>query len=156
MKAVLVDGSNLYYTLRSHGLEGVHLDRLARWLEPEVGLKRFYTAPFRGHGPFLKALEAMGWGVRLARLGREREKGVDVSIAVDLVLLPAMGVETLTLVSGDTDLVPAIEAAKALGAKVRVAQFQDALGLELVRHADEVILLDGAPWEHLRWERKAG
>lgn len=158
IRAVLVDGSNLYYALKSRGLSQVHMDRLARWLDPQVREKRFYTAPFRNHQGFIAALESMGWVVRVARLGREREKGVDVALAVDLVLLAGAGVRHITLVSGDTDLAPALEAAKSLGTGITVAQFQDALGQELVRLADQVVLLDGAPWEEMRWhvEKRAG
>lgn len=155
MKAVLVDGSNLYFALSSHGRGQVHMDLLARWLDPGAEVKRFYTAPFRGHAGFLKALEKMGWRVRMGSLKEEREKRVDVALAVDMVLLAAGGATAITLVSGDADLIPAVEAAKGLGAWVRVAQFQDAIARDLAKAAHEVVLLDSAPWDALRWQAPA-
>lgn len=153
---ILVDGSNLYFALKAHDLENIHMDRLARWLDPNARGKRFYTAPFKGHSGFVEALKHMGWEVRFSRLKVDREKGVDVSLAVDMVLLAGRGEPRITLVSGDTDLVPAVEAARSLGTRVVVAQFQDALGMDLVRAADDVVLLDGAPWDKLRWHKAAG
>lgn len=154
MRALLVDGSNLYKALKDRGLLPVSMRALAEWLTPMgVDTRRFYTAPFRGHGGFLTALERSGWAVRLARTRKavRGEEGVDVALAVDLVLLAAMGVREVVLVSGDADLVPAVEAAKSLGARVVVAQFQDVLSRELVEAADELVLLDGAPWERMRY-----
>ncbi|MEC2074187.1 NYN domain-containing protein [Alkalihalophilus marmarensis] len=46
------------------------------------------------------------------------EKGVDVELALDIYQKALEGYELLIVFSGDSDLVPAIERAKALGTKV--------------------------------------
>lgn len=156
MRALLVDGSNLYKALKDRGLLPVSMRALAEWLTPMgVDTRRFYTAPFRGHGRFLRALEADGWTLRVLRTHKAlREEGVDVALAVDLVLLAGHGHKDFVVVSGDGDLAPAVEVARILGARVTVAQFQDLLSRHLVQAADGVVLLDAAPWEALGWQKE--
>ncbi|MEN2983194.1 MAG: NYN domain-containing protein [Thermus sp.] len=157
MRALLIDGSNLYFALLDQGLHPVNMRGLAEWLMPEGWeAARFYTAPFHGHGRFLKALEAQGFTLRVlgTRKAVRGESGVDVALAVDMVFMAAHGFRELVLVSGDEDLVPAVKAVRDLGARVKVAQFQGALSRLLVRAADEVVLLDGAPWKELRYEKE--
>lgn len=152
-KVLMVDGGNLYFSLRERGLLPVSMEAVAERIAPG-GRKRFYTAPFRGHGKFLTALEKSGWTVRILRT-RKRfgEEGVDVALAVDMVLQAAAGTKEIVLVSGDADLVPAVEAAQALGAKVTVWAFQGELSPDLARAVDEVGLLDGLPWKELAYKK---
>jgi uncharacterized LabA/DUF88 family protein len=154
--AIFVDGSNLYRSLKERGLLPVDMTRLAwRLAGGRPASMRFYTAPFRGHQGFVKSLESRGWIVVQGHLSREGgEKGVDVALAVDLLLSAAGGIyDEAVLVSGDGDLARAVEAARELGFPVRVVQFQDAIARELAAVAAEVELLDGLDWEELR-ERK--
>jgi hypothetical protein len=154
--AIFVDGSNLYRSLRERGLLPVDMTKLAWTLaRGRPASMRFYTAPFRRHEGFVKSLEARGWIVVHGHLSREGgEKGVDVALAVDLLLAAAGGLyDEAVLVSGDGDLARAVEAARELGFPVRVVQFQDAIGRELAAVATEVELLDGLDWEEFR-ERK--
>jgi uncharacterized LabA/DUF88 family protein len=154
--AVFVDGSNLYRSLRERGLLPVDMTKLAwRLAGGRPASMRFYTAPFRRHEGFVKSLEARGWIVVQGHLSREGgEKGVDVALAVDLLLAAAGGIyDEAVLVSGDGDLARAVEAARELGFPVRVAQFQDAIARELAAVAAEVELLDGLDWEGIKERR---
>jgi uncharacterized LabA/DUF88 family protein len=155
--AIFVDGSNLYRSLKERGLLPVDMTRLAwKLARGRPASMRFYTAPFRRHEGFVKSLEARGWIVVQGHLSHEGgEKGVDVALAVDLLLAAAGGLyDEVVLVSGDGDLARAVEAARELGFRVRVAQFQDAIARELAAAAAEVELLDGLDWEELRSRRE--
>jgi len=154
---IFVDGSNLYRSLKERGLLPVDMTKLAWTLaRGRPASMRFYTAPFRRHEGFMRSLEARGWIVVQGHLSREGgEKGVDVALAVDLLLAAAGGIyDEAVLVSGDGDLARAVEAARELGFPVRVAQFQDAIARELAAAAAEVQLLDGLEWEELREKRE--
>ena len=156
--AVFVDGSNLYVELRRRRLLPVDMTALAWTL---VGGRpasmRLYTAPFaRSHETFTHTLQKKGWLVVEGRATPKGEKGVDVGLAVDLVLAAADGLyDRAILVSGDGDLARAVEAARELGLEVMVAQFQDAIAQDLARAASEVRLLEALPWPSLRYAKEA-
>lgn len=162
-KAVFIDGNNLYFGMRQRGvLPGGHIDMLRLVLETvgPVDIKRYYSSLPEGETPhrgFLKALAHMGFHITLGYLSEGRggrEKGTDVALAVDLVLLKGGGLyEEAHLFSGDGDLVPAVRAVQALGGRVVVWSFQEYLALPLAQAADEVHLLDGLDWEALRYRK---
>ena len=149
--AVMVDGPNLLVAAALH-LPPPHRVDFARLLsavllpEEEPVLKRVYLA-VQKKGDFLLrlagALRHAGWETRLlpvALRGEEVvEKEVDVSLAVDLVLL--RGVERVVLVSGDGDLAYPVRLLEEQGVRVAVAQFQDVISLRLARAASAVRLL---------------
>ncbi|WP_448377647.1 NYN domain-containing protein [Fervidobacterium sp.] len=156
--AVFVDGSNLYVELRRRGFLPVDMTALAWTLAGgRPASMRFYTAPFaKGHEAFTHTLQKKGWLVVEGRSTPRGEKGVDVGLAVDLVLAAAGGLyDRAVLISGDGDLVRAVEAARELGLEVVVAQFQDAIAQDLARVASEVRLLEALPWTSLRYAKEA-
>ena len=66
-----------------------------------------------------------------------QEKGVDVGIAVDIVVDSLSGlVDEVILVSSDTDLLPAIRVAKARGVKVTYIGFSDKMTRAIIARAD--------------------
>ena len=68
---------------------------------------------------------------------RMQEKGVDVGIAVDIVVDSLSGrVDEVILVSSDTDLLPAIRVAKARGVKVTYIGFSDKMTRAIIARAD--------------------
>lgn len=73
---------------------------------------------------------------------RLQEKGVDVGIAVDMVVA-ALGnqVKNIYLVSSDTDLLPAIRAARRSGAKVTYIGFSDRTTNALVANTDRTEII---------------
>ncbi|MHA1771478.1 MAG: NYN domain-containing protein [Candidatus Thorarchaeota archaeon] len=72
-----------------------------------------------------------------------KEKGVDVSIAIDMV---TFGIEnkfdSAILVSGDADFIPAVEYLKKLHKFVIVVQFRDVISEHLKHNANQTIFLD--------------
>jgi len=65
-----------------------------------------------------------------------REKGVDVRLAVDL-LVDSETEKTLVVWSSDADLLPVIEVVKARGARVKILAHQNSLTWGLARQAGE-------------------
>lgn len=65
-----------------------------------------------------------------------REKGVDVRLAVDLVV-DSENEKTLVVWSSDGDLVPAVEVVKTRGARVKILAQKDNLNWGLARQAGE-------------------
>lgn len=143
---VFIDGSNLYSHLRDTYGEGkVHLPKLSQYLTGDARTFlqwRYYCAPLpQGHTPeeresyasqqrFLSFVRNHRKGeLCLGRFeadpetGKLREKGVDVRLAVDVVRLAAQNrYDVAIIISGDGDLVPAVETVKEIyGKRVEVA-----------------------------------
>jgi uncharacterized LabA/DUF88 family protein len=141
-----IDGSNLFGHLsRAYGSGKVRFANLCRILAgPARRLTqwRYYAAPipqgqtpeehrkYAGQQRFFTAVQRHRKGVlRLARFERDhvsgalREKGVDVLLAIDLVRLAAENTYDVAIVlSGDGDLVPAVQMAQQIyGKQVEVA-----------------------------------
>ena len=73
----------------------------------------------------------------------KQEKGVDVALAVDLVSHGYKdNYEEAVLVSGDQDMINAIETVRDRGKRIKVAMFKVAFANELKRHCDGCIFLD--------------
>lgn len=98
-----------------------------------------------------RELEAKGFKYVIAGTVRRRgrgdevefqEKGVDVSVAVDIVTdVMGGGVRTVLLASSDSDLQPAVKAAKAHGAKVWYIGFRSRPNRGLILTADRHVLI---------------
>ena len=71
-----------------------------------------------------------------------QEKGVDVQIAVDICMKAVRNeYKRLILVSSDTDLIPAVKEARALGKKVEYVGFDSHPSFALIRFSDSRTLL---------------
>ena len=82
----------------------------------------------------------------LTRFSQEKE--VDTTIVADMLRLAAVnGFDIAVLISGDADLVPAVEGVRALGKKVYVASWGSSGLSGRIRKAafDQLNLLDGLP-----------
>lgn len=86
-----------------------------------------------------------------ATMVKFQQKLVDVKLSVDMVRLAWSGqARLIVLVSGDSDFVPAIQAAKDAGAVVRLAHASRDAGPtvrvhdELLKISDERIVIDGS------------
>jgi len=155
---VFIDGSNLYHGGKEV-LPDSHIDigKLVTWLVKGRDLVRTYyyncsisqqrdPIGAKAQQSFFNALARIPYlQVRLGRLeprgGGFVEKGVDVSIAVDML---SMGVrnlyDTAILVSSDGDFASAIKAVQELGKHVEVAHF--AKGRAVQQAADVAIELN--------------
>ncbi len=132
--AVYIDGSNTYNKLKAFELpeEGKRFDFFAfvSYIVGERKLvsKRYYVGIVRNHDnsekgdllarkqqSFLATLRTTGFEVKPGRImydgvDRIREKGVDVKLAVDLVIGAVDNwYDTAIVISSDTDLIPAIK-----------------------------------------------
>ncbi len=111
----------------------------------KVSCSRAYSgySPYYGISPFLRSMEEAGFHLDLEEVHGPAQKGVDVSMALDLVdTARYTPCDTVILVSGDADFRPAVRRVKGLGKKVQVASFESALSPSLAEEADEVTILD--------------
>jgi uncharacterized LabA/DUF88 family protein len=126
---VFIDGQNLYHLAKENWGDGYHwpkydpikLSKELVALEPDRILTevRFHTGvPTWEQNPRwhafwtakLRALQSQGVWIYRGRILKEREKGVDVRIALDLVKLARRQVyETAIVVSQDSDLNEALK-----------------------------------------------
>ncbi len=70
-----------------------------------------------------------------------QEKGVDVRMAVDIVL-DAKEAEEIVIVSSDSDLLPAIRAARKNGARVTYIAYADAINAGIALNCDQTRTYD--------------
>lgn len=151
---VLIDGSNLYYKLKDKeiGLFNSSISTLdfdyfglCKWLsrDREITSLRYYVGAVRAKlndrkGQFLRRnqqklfahLESKDQGFLVQRGflmnndGNFHEKGVDVQLAVDLLVGAYDNLyDTAILLSSDTDLIPAIKKVISLGKNVEYIGF---------------------------------
>lgn len=102
----------------------------------------------KGQQKFLAHLENDGFVIERGKIVYDhtiREKGVDVKIAIDMVI---EGIEdkydTAILVSSDTDLVPAIKYIQSKGKKVEYVGFSRRTSTALIKECDEQRVLGKA------------
>jgi len=138
---VFIDGNNLYHGTKEV-LPDAHVDigKLVAWLVQGRDLVRtyYYNCPVspqrdpvgaKAQQSFFNALARIHYlQIRLGRLEPRGdsfvEKGVDVSIAVDMLIMGVRNLyDTAILVSSDGDFVSAIKAVQELGKHVEVAHF---------------------------------
>lgn len=164
---VFIDGSNFYHACRRNiGRTDINLGAFAEFLVgPTRNQVRtyFYTCPLppdaedsarKGQQKFFGALQRTPYfEVRLGKLVRRevscsacgdrhqryQEKGVDMRIGVDMLALASKNMyDVAILVTGDGDLVEAVQAVKDLGKHVELATFRIGRSDELVTVADVV------------------
>lgn len=164
--AVYVDGSNLYYKLKDIGIKDItyfKYGEFSRWLsrERELVAKRYYVGVVRakeGDEAGKRMQEAQvrlfnhlgskseGFSVQRGYLmkndGTFHEKGVDVKIAVDMLVGAYEDIyDDAILVSSDTDLIPVIRKIRQLGKKVEFVGFSHKPSYGLIKNASETRLL---------------
>jgi hypothetical protein len=126
--------------------------------EPGVDLRAVAFGSFRpdDDNRWIGAAEWAGWQPRMRKRALSgKEKQVDTGLGITLLedaMRYGMGSESLelTLLSGDSDHVPAVEAVLRIGGKVDVMSWEHALSRELASLARRVVLLDDH-FEYLRY-----
>lgn len=165
--AIYIDGSNLYYKLKELDIKNItyfQYGNLADYLarkSRDIVAKRYYIGVVRAKGGDRKAVRMQEGQVRLFNHLRSKtegfsvkkgylmkndgvfhEKGVDVKIAVDLLVGAYENMyDTAILVSSDTDLIPAIQKIKHLGKEVEYIGFSHKPSYGLIKNATETRLL---------------
>lgn len=162
-----IDGSNLYHKLKGLGIKNItyfQYGNLAEWLTREdrqIIAKRYYVGAIRAKEKDKKAIKmqesqvrlfnhlgskSQGYSVQRGYLmkndGVYHEKGVDVKIAVDLLVGAYENIyDTAILISSDTDLIPAMQKVRQLGKDIEYIGFSHKPSYGLIKHATETRLL---------------
>lgn len=160
---ILIDGSNFYFKLKDlklHNLLEFHFGKFSTFLARSnkvVGV-RYYVGRVRQDGTDradkllanqqkllanLKKYQVQySLGYLLKSGGVYHEKGVDVQIAVDMLVAAYDNqCDRVILVSSDTDLTPAVEKAQAKGKIVEYVGFSHMPSVAMVRFCAESRLL---------------
>lgn len=152
---VFIDGSNLFFSLINNGIR-TNFD-YGKFVQKLVGKDRklvriyYYDAPlnqvtdpqrYKGQQRFLGQLANVDYlEIRFGRLARGRQKGVDVKLAVDMIDYAIHDCyDTAILVSGDSDLVPAVQLVKSTGRHVELSFFDKCYHLQQV--CDKTLILN--------------
>lgn len=158
--AVFIDGSNAYHAFKAAFGSGKYDPlKLARALasgRPLVHVGYYIGAVPQQMGAqlyadqqrFLARLKQVPeidvWTGRMARTnGQWYEKGVDVKIATDLVAMAhGRKYDIAILVSGDSDLVPAVREARFLGLVVENAMPRNRKSYHLFQESSKFLAID--------------
>ena len=138
--------------------------------------KRYYVGIVRNHDnsekgdllvrkqqQFLETLRSDGFEIKAGKImydgGRIREKGVDVKLAIDLVIGAVDNLyDVAVVISSDTDLIPAVKyVLSGKKKKVEYIGFAGAPSLGMIRECSFQRLFgkeDLAPFQYLKGERK--
>lgn len=166
---VYIDGSNFYHKLKSLDKKFCNLLKfdfsgLSKTLakERKVVSKRYYVGVVRVQDgsdkseQLRKDQQRLFWHLGNSRQGFTvvkgridqngesfHEKGVDVQMAVDLVVGAYENYfDTAILISSDTDLVPAMRKVRSMGKRVEYIGFAHKPSMGMIKHADSSRLLD--------------
>lgn len=161
--AIFIDGGNFYRFLRESGLPKGRRFSYPAFIEfllrgRTLSSKSYYIGIVRNHDHTTKSqqmvesqqkilsnLEVQGFVIRRGRIVYDhkiREKGVDVQIAIDLIVgAIENSYDTAVVVSSDTDLVPAIKYVRSRGKKVEYVGFSIRPSLGMTRESSLSVLL---------------
>jgi len=156
---ILIDGSNFYFKLRDlqlHHLLSFDFAKFASFLARKEPVARatYYVGAVRTDGTektntmlanqqrlfahLKKHKITYSLGYLLKSDGVFHEKGVDVNIAVDMLVATYENLaDTIYLVSSDTDLLPAIKKAQEKGKSVVYVGFSHKLSTAMVANCRE-------------------
>ncbi len=156
-QAVFIDGDWLLFTASSNSITidfPALFAKLRELFGANVGLSLhlgeesvwWRSRLHRGRGPaafarFVEGIEAMGCAVDALSRGPGRglyRKGIDVRLAVAATALPP-GIQTLALVSGDSDFLPLIGQARASGRTTVLIADTNSTAVALREAADRFI-----------------
>ena len=151
---ILIDGSNFYFKLKDlelHHLVDFNFSKFALSLakRDEIITATYYIGAIRTDGTkhtqklfanqrrlfayLKKHTFSYSLGYLLKSKGRFHEKGVDVNIAVDILVATYENLcDRIILVSSDTDLLPAIKKAKEKGKIIEYIGFSHQPSLAMI------------------------
>lgn len=156
--AVYIDGGNTYRSLKMiNAFDGIKRFSYTDFIDSIVGertlvSKRYYIGILKNHDntpksqqmlrsqqKHLEGLRADGFEVKNGKImydqGAIREKGVDVKIAIDLVVGAVDDLyDTAIILSSDTDLIPAVKYIKnAKNKKVEYISFGQRISIAMIK-----------------------
>ncbi|QQG42411.1 MAG: NYN domain-containing protein [Candidatus Giovannonibacteria bacterium] len=155
---IIIDGNNFYHRLKELKLTNLlsfDYEKITRFLVGRRFLmsKNYYIGAIREEHNNPKSKELMtgqqkltgilqrdGWIVKFGHMLKTdgyHEKGVDVQIAVDLLIGAYENLyDTAILVSSDTDLIPALAKVRSMKKKVEYIGFSHKPSYGLITHSD--------------------
>jgi len=156
---IIIDGNNFYHRLKElkfRRLLSFDYEKLVQFLlrkEKFLISKNYYIGAVReepnnpkskklmiGQQKLTGKLQGSGWIVKFGQLlkdGDYHEKGVDVQIAVDILVGTYEDLyDTIILVSSDTDLIPALAKAREMKKKIEYIGFSHKPSYGLITHSD--------------------
>lgn len=162
--AIFIDGGNFYRRIRQDDLipKGTKFDytKFADFLARgrPLSSKSYYIGIVRNHDKTPKSQKLVesqqkllsyvmnsGYEIKRGRIvydNKIREKGVDVNIAIDLVIGAVENkYDTAIIVSSDTDLIPAIKYVRSKGKTVEYVGFAKSPSLGMIKESDDRIIL---------------
>lgn len=161
--AILIDGSNFYFKLKDLGFRNLLSFNFSRFVQliamsQKVVSTCYYVGRIRQDGSaktnklFDSQQKLLGslkkhkvlyqFGYLLKSGGAYHEKGVDVQIAVDMLVVAYENIaDRIILVSSDTDLAPAIKKAREKGKIVEYIGFSHKPSVAMVSFCSESRLL---------------
>jgi len=146
---VFVDVANLVYSARSLRIE-MDFGRLLNFLHGNRRLIRAHayapTSPDGIEQSFLPAVKGLGYRITTKNYktfaSGAKKADLDLDMCMDVVrLVEAGALDTVVLVSGDSDFLPLLEYCSDHGVRVEVAAFDDSAALILRQSCDLFINL---------------
>jgi uncharacterized LabA/DUF88 family protein len=147
---VFVDVANLLYSARSQRMN-IDFGRLLDFLRANRRLIRAHAYAPTNPDPhaeqtFLSAVKGVGYRITTKNYktfaSGARKADMDLDLCMDIVrLVDADAIDTLILVSGDSDFLPLLEYCSDHGVRVEVAAFDDAAAMILRQSCDLFINL---------------
>ena len=169
---IIIDGNNFYHRLKElklFNLLSFDYEKFTKFLISKRFLvsKNYYIGAIREERNNPKSKELMsgqrkltgilqrdGWVVKFGHMLKAdgyHEKGVDVQIAVDLLIGAYENLyDTAILVSSDTDLIPALAKARSMKKKIEYIGFSHKPSYGLITHSDIRRLLTKEDIEQLK------
>lgn len=156
---IIIDGSNFYHRLKElefKNLLNFDYEKLTRFLigKKDLVLRKYYIGAIkeevdnpkskelmRSQRILLGKLQKQGWQIGFGHMLKEQdgyhEKGVDVLMAVDLLVGAYEDTyDTAILISSDTDLIPAIKKVRLMKKKVEYIGFSHKPSYGLIGNSD--------------------
>jgi uncharacterized LabA/DUF88 family protein len=147
---IFVDVANLLYSARSQRMN-IDFGRLLDFLRANRRLIRAHAYAPTNPDPhaeqtFLSAVKGMGYRITTKNYktfaSGARKADMDLDLCMDIVrIVDADAIDTLVLVSGDSDFLPLLEYCSDHGVRVEVAAFDDAAAMILRQSCDLFINL---------------
>lgn len=160
---IVIDGSNFYFKLKDLKLHHLINFNFSEFVKLLIGKNKFVGATYyigkvkTGHSEKTKIMHAnqqrlfaylkkhhikYSLGYLLKSDGKFHEKGVDVNMAVDILVATYENLcDHIILVSSDTDLLPVIKKAKEKGKSIDYVGFSHSPSLAMIANCSESRLL---------------
>ena len=155
---IIIDGNNFYHRLKELKLTDLlsfDYEKFAQFLFGRriLASKNYYIGAIReernnpkskelmiGQQKLIGKLQKGNWVIKFGHMLKTdeyHEKGVDVQIAVDILIGAYENLyDTTILVSSDTDLIPALAKARSMKKKIEYIGFSHKPSYGLITHSD--------------------